>query len=66
MTPRQILSRVIIFAFLTLVGFALAMGFYYGSFMGITLALVALCAGIYFIHLMAKAKREMQEAEEIA
>lgn len=66
MSSRQIFSRVILFAFLALVGFALAMGFRYGSFMGILLAIVALGAGIYFIHILVKAKKELQEAEEMA
>lgn len=67
MSSRQILNRLIVFGFMILVGFALAMGIYYKSFMGVTLALVSLGAGIYFLYIVAKAKREMQEAaEEIA
>lgn len=64
MSSRQLLSRLIIFGFMILVGFALAMGIYYKSFMGITLALVSLGAGIYFLQIVAKARREMQEARE--
>ncbi|MFN8291700.1 MAG: hypothetical protein U0U70_15695 [Chitinophagaceae bacterium] len=66
MLSRSILSRLIIFGFMILVGFALAMAIYYKSFMGVSLALVSLGAGVYFIYLMGKAKREIQEAEEIA
>lgn len=67
MSSRQILNRLIVFGFMVLVGFALAMGIYYKSFMGVTLALVSLGAGIYFLYIVAKARREMQEAaEEIA
>jgi hypothetical protein len=66
MSSRQILNRLIIFAFMVLVGFALAMGIYYKSFIGIILALVALGAGINFLYLIAKAKKEMEEAEKMA
>lgn len=64
MSPRQLLSRLIIFGFMILVGFALAMGIYYKSFLGITLALVSLGAGVYFLYMVAKARRELQEATE--
>lgn len=66
MLSRSILSRLLIFGFMVLVGFALAMAIYYKSFMGVLLALVSLGAGVYFIHLLSKARREIQEAEEIA
>lgn len=64
MSPRQLISRLIVFGFMILVGFALAMGIYYKSFMGITLALVSLGAGIYFLYMVARARREWQEAAE--
>lgn len=64
MSPRQLISRLIVFGFMILVGFALAMGIYYKSFMGITLALVSLGAGVYFLYMVAKARRELQEATE--
>lgn len=66
MSSRQLISRIIIFSFLASVGFALAMGIYYGSFLGIFLALLALGAGVYFINLLIKAKREIEEAENAA
>ena len=66
MSSRQLLSRLIIFAFMVLVGFALAMGIYHKSFMGILLALLSLGAGVYFLFIIARARQEMREAEEIA
>lgn len=67
MSSRQLISRLIIFGFLVLVGFALAMGIYYKSFLGITLALLSLGASVYFLYIVAQARREMQErAEELA
>jgi len=50
-----------------LVGFSLAKAIYHKSFMGITLALVALGAAVYFLYILAKAKEELEmEAEEAA
>jgi Na+/H+ antiporter NhaD/arsenite permease-like protein len=64
MSSRHLISRLIIFGFLVLVGFALAMGIYYKSFLGITLALLSLGAAVYFLYIVAQARREMQEAAE--
>lgn len=64
MFPRRILSRMIIFGFLVLVGFALARAIYHSSLMGILLAFVSLCAVIYFLWLVARAGREMENAEK--
>jgi hypothetical protein len=50
-----------------LVGFCLAKAISSGSFMGIVLALVSLGAGIYFLYIVAKAKRELEmQSEETA
>ncbi len=64
MSSRQILNRFIILGFMVLVGFALAMAIYYKSFMGITLAIISLGAGVYFQYILAKAKKELEEAEQ--
>lgn len=61
---RQILNRIIILGFMVGVGFALAMAINYKSFMGITLALVSLGAAVYFLYILAKAKKELEEAEQ--
>ena len=63
MSTPQVLNRIILFAFLALVGFAIAMGIYYESFLGISLALIALSACVYFIYILAKARKELEEAE---
>ncbi|MEI2737606.1 MAG: hypothetical protein V9F01_02340 [Chitinophagaceae bacterium] len=65
MISRPTLNRIIIISFMILVGFSLAKAIYHKSFMGITLALVALGAAVYFLYILAKAKEEM-EAEEAA
>lgn len=64
MFSRQAINRMIIFGFMILVGFALAKAIYHKSFMGITLAVVSLGAGVYFLYILANAKKEMEEAEK--
>jgi uncharacterized membrane protein len=65
MISRPTLNKIIIISFMVLIGFSLAKAIYHGSFMGITLALVALGATVYFLYILAKAKEEI-EAEETA
>lgn len=64
MSNNQFISRLILFVYLVLVGFAIAMGIYSGSFWGISLALIALCASIYFITILINARKEMGDAAE--
>jgi hypothetical protein len=65
MSYRTFLNRIIILCFMGLIGFCLAKAISTGSFIGVLLALVSLGAGIYFLHILAKAKREMEmHAEE--
>ena len=64
MISRQFLNRFIILLFLALIGFCLARSIYYGSVMGVILALTSLGASIYFLYLLAKAKEENVETEE--
>ena len=61
MISRLHVNRLIVIAFMVLV----AIAFYYGirsrSVTGIILALTSLVAGIHFLTLLAKAKREQEE-----
>jgi hypothetical protein len=67
MTYRTILNRLIILGFMGLVGFCLAKAISTGSVMGVILAIVSLGAGIYFLNILAKARREMEiQSEENA
>jgi cellobiose-specific phosphotransferase system component IIC len=52
--------RIISIAFMVAIGYALAKAFYYGSFMGIMLAMVSLCAAIYFFYTLMSIKRETE------
>ena len=63
---RPILNRLVVFGFMVVVGYAVAMAIYHKSILGILLALLSLGAGIYFLYLVANAKREMEKAKEIA
>ncbi len=64
MTYHTLVNRLIILGFMGLVGFSLAKGISSGSVLGIFLALVSLGAGIYFMHLLAKARKEMEMRSE--
>lgn len=67
MTYRTLFNRLIIVAFLVLVGYSLARSIHYKSFIGIILALTSLGATVYFLYLLAKAKQEAEtETEESA
>ncbi len=54
------LLRIISIAFIVLIGYALAKAFYYGSFLGIILALVSLCAVIYFFFTLTSIRKEIE------
>jgi hypothetical protein len=64
MLSRQTINRGIIIAFMMLVGFCFAKAINSGSVVGIILACISLGAGVYFLYILAKAKQEMEEAEE--
>jgi ribonucleotide reductase alpha subunit len=63
MTYHTFLNRIIILGFMGLVGFCLAKAISIGSVMGIILAFISLGAGIYFLYILAKAKRELETEE---
>lgn len=63
MPSRHVLNRLIIIGFMVAVGFCLAKAIYHSSVMGIFLAVVSLCAGIYFLYIVAKAREEMEREE---
>lgn len=61
MISRTTINRIIIIGFMVLVGFCLAKAIYIGSFIGIVLALTSLGAGIYFLHLLIKAREAVEQ-----
>lgn len=58
MTSSHILNRILIIGFMILVGFSLAKAIYSQSFLGISLALISLVAGVYFLYLLVKERQE--------
>ncbi len=63
MASKHTIIRLIVIGFMIGVGYALAKAFYYGSFMGIVLAMVSFCAGIYLLHMLSVTKRELEREE---
>ena len=64
MLSRAHVNRLIIFAFMLLVGIALVYGIRTRSVTGIILSLTSLGAGIHFLSLLAKARQEMEQEQE--
>lgn len=52
------LSRCIILGFMVLIGYSIAKSIQAGSPLGLILAIISLCAAVYFIHLMKKLGEE--------
>jgi hypothetical protein len=65
MFSRHQLNRIIVIGFMVLVGYALAKAFYHNSIMGIILGFTSLGAGVYFLHLLVKAKEELEAEESV-
>lgn len=64
MNSRTIINRSIILSVFVIAGYLLARSFYYGSFIGIILALVAIAAWSVFLYKLNKMQSE--EAEEVS
>jgi lipid-A-disaccharide synthase-like uncharacterized protein len=64
MISRTHINRFIIFTFMVLVGCSLAYAIRTQSLIGIILSVISLSAGVYFLYLLTKAKREMQREQE--
>jgi hypothetical protein len=58
MFSSTLLNRIVILGFMVLVGFSLAKAIQSRSTMGIVLAVTSLAAGIYFLYLLWRMKRE--------
>jgi len=64
MNSRTIINRSIILSVFVIAGYLLARSFYYGSFIGIVLALVAIAAWSMFLYKLNKMQAE-SDAEEM-
>jgi cellobiose-specific phosphotransferase system component IIC len=61
MIRRTLINRLIFLVFMVLVGYSLAKAIQTQSVMGVLLSVVSLSAGVYFLYLVAKIKREQEE-----
>lgn len=62
MIRRTLVNRLIFLVFMVLVGYSLAKAIQTQSVMGILLSVVSLAAAVYFLYLLAKIRREQEEA----
>jgi uncharacterized membrane protein len=65
MNSRTIINRSIILSVFVIAGYLLARSFYYGSFIGIVLALVSIAAWSVFLYKLNKMQAE-SETEEVS
>ena len=64
MNTRTIINKTLILSVFVIAGYLLARSFYYGSFMGIVLALVAIAAWTMFLYKLNKMQSE-NDTEEV-
>jgi len=65
MNSRSIINRTIILSVFVIAGYLLARSFYYGSFIGIVLALLAIAAWSMFLYKLNKMQTE-NDSEEMS
>jgi len=63
MNSRTIINKTLVLSFFVAAGYLLARSFYYGSFMGIILALLAIAAWSMFLYKLNKLHED--EADEV-
>ena len=62
MLSPKLIGRCLILGFMLLVGFSIAKSIDAGSPLGLILAIVSLCAGIYFVHLLGKISEHQESS----
>ena len=65
MNSRTIINKALILSVFVIAGYLLARSFYYGSFIGIVLALLAIAAWSMFLYKLNKMQAE-NETEEVS
>jgi hypothetical protein len=65
MNFRAIINRTIILSVFAIAGYLLARSMYYGSFLGILLAVVAIGAWTIFLYKLSSLQAEPDPAEEV-
>ena len=64
MNSRTIINKALVLSVFVIAGYLLARSFYYGSFIGIVLAIVAIVAWTMFLYNLNKMKED-NETEEL-
>lgn len=64
MNPRTLINKTIILSVFALAGWLLARSIYYGSAVGVVLAVVAIVAWTFFLYQLHKMQTETETAEE--
>jgi len=64
MNSRTIINKALILSVFVIAGYLLARSFYYGSFIGIVLALVGIAAWSVFLYKLSKMQSE-NDTEEV-
>lgn len=65
MNSRTVINKALILSVFVIAGYLLARSFYYGSFIGIILALVAIAAWTMFLYKLNKMQSE-NDTEEVS
>lgn len=65
MLSPALINKAIILGFMVMVGYSIAKSIQAGSPLGLVLAIVSLCAGIYFLYLLAQAKKQAEQEDTV-
>lgn len=65
MLSPALINKAIILGFMVMVGYSIAKSIQNGSLTGLILAIVSLCAGIYFLYLLAQAKEQAEREDTV-
>ena len=62
--PKQtVIHRALVISFMVLVGFSIAKSIQASSTLGLILAIISLCAGIYFVYLLQQMSPNGEQEE---
>ena len=65
MLSPALINKAIILGFMVMVGYSIAKSIQVGSPLGLILAIVSLCAGIYFLYLLTQAKEQAEQEDTV-
>lgn len=65
MLSPSLINKAIILGFMVMVGYSIAKSIQAGSPVGLVLAIVSLCSGLYFLYLLAQAKEQAEQEDTV-